>query len=181
MLRQYELGLVFNPDLSEEQLEAQFVRIGQTIDAHEGQILHLDRWGRRRLAYPIGRHRDGYYAFIDLQMESLAVRDIERMLLVQEEVMRYLITYIDPRAQAERQRRQELEAQRAALAAQRAEAAAAHASELAAAQANGEVPVAQEYEPVAAATEPEAEALSDAAAPEEPATPEAEAEPEPAE
>ena len=135
MLREYELGLVINPDLSEEQLEAQMLRIGQTIEGQGGTITHLDKWGRRRLSYPIGRHRDGYYAFIDMQLESLSVRDIERVLLVQEEVMRHLITFIDPRALAERRRRQELEATRAALAAQRAEAIAHANAEAAAAQA----------------------------------------------
>ena len=135
MLREYELGLVINPDLSEDQLEAQMLRIGQTIEGHGGTITHLDKWGRRRLSYPIGRHRDGYYAFIDMQLESLSVRDIERVLLVQEEIMRHLITFIDPRALAERRRRQELEATRAALAAQRAEAIAHANAEAAAAQA----------------------------------------------
>ncbi|MBA3826242.1 MAG: 30S ribosomal protein S6 [Ktedonobacterales bacterium] len=124
MIREYELGLVINPDLSEEQIEAQVLRVGQTIEGRGGQIVHLDRWGRRRMAYPIQRHRDGYYAFFDVQLDSAEVRGVETVLRVQESIMRSLLTVIDPRTIADRRRRQEQEALRLA---QRAEAAAAAA------------------------------------------------------
>lgn len=134
MIREYELGLVINPDLNEEQIEAQILRVGQTIEGRGGQIVHLDRWGRRRMAYPIQRHREGYYAFFDVQMDSAEVRTVESVLRVQEDIMRSLLTTIDPRTIADRRRRQEQEAARAA---QRAEAAAN------AAQAQANAPVAE--------------------------------------
>jgi small subunit ribosomal protein S6 len=129
MIRHYELGLVINPDLSDEQIDAQMLRVGQSIETRGGQITHLDRWGRRRMSYPIQHHRDGYYAFIDMQMDSAAVREVERQLLVQENIMRHLLTMIDPRALTERARRREMEAARAAQAQQRAAEAAGRAAE----------------------------------------------------
>jgi small subunit ribosomal protein S6 len=140
MIRHYELGMVINPDLSDEQLEAQIVRVGQVIETRGGTIAHLDRWGRRRMAYPINRHRDGYYVFYDMELDSTVVGEVDRFLLVQENLLRYLLTMVDPRALAERQRRRDLEAARIATAqanaAQRAADQAAQAQAAAEAQAN---------------------------------------------
>jgi small subunit ribosomal protein S6 len=135
MNREYEIGLVINPDLGDEQLEAQIMRIGQTIETRGGEVIKLDRWGRRRLAYPIGRHRDGYYAFLEFRLESQSVKEVEQVLHVQEDVLRHLITYRDPRAQAERRQRElRAAAQQAATAAVQAQAAI-HAQAAAQAQA----------------------------------------------
>lgn len=170
MIREYELGLVINPDLNDEQLEAQLLRIGQVVESNGGEVTKLDRWGRRRLSYSIDRHREGYYAFMDLRLESLAVREVEGVLRVQEGIMRHLITWRDPRAQAERRRREIEEAARAAAQAARveaedraraaqaahaeaqAQAQAAHAAHLEAQAASAPPPVAQ----VAPVAEPEA-------------------------
>jgi len=125
MVRDYELGLVISPELNDEQLEAQILRIGQSIETRGGEIVKLDRWGRRRLAYPIEHHRDGYYLYIEFKIDSLSLRDVERTILVQENVLRHMITYRDPKAQAERKRREQeaaarLAANQAALAQQQA-------------------------------------------------------------
>ena len=111
MVREYELGLLINPDLNDEQLEAQIVRLGQQVESHGGEITRLDRWGRRRLSYSIQRHRDGYYTFMEFRIDSSALRDLERVVAVQENVLRHLLTWRDPRAQAERRRREEAAAQ----------------------------------------------------------------------
>lgn len=158
MIRHYELGLVINPDLSDEQLEAQIVRVGQAIETRGGHIAHLDRWGRRRMAYPINRHRDGYYVYYDMELDSTVVGEIDRFLLVQENVLRYLLTMIDPRALAERQRRRDLEAARVAA----AQAAAAQRAADLAAQAEAQANAA----PVEVAAPTESAAPAEAAAPE---------------
>ncbi len=130
MKRQYELGLVLNPDLNEEQMDTVLERIGQIIEHQEGEIVHLDRWGRRRMAYAIERHREGYYVFIELRMESEAVHEVEQFVHLQEAVMRYLLIAIDPRALEERKRRKDQDAARLAMrAAQIAEAANAAAAQ----------------------------------------------------
>ncbi len=170
MIRHYELGLVINPDLAEDQIEAQVLRVGQAIEAREGKITHLDKWGRRRLAYPIEHHREGYYAFIDMEMDTTAVREIESMLRVQENVMRHLITMIDPRTLEERRRRQEQDAARAAAqAAQAAQRAAeqAAAQEAQAEQANEPAPADDAAQPGNSAPP----ALSPAEPAEKPAAP----------
>ncbi len=146
VIREYELGLVINPDLTDEQLDNQILRIGQSVEGQGGQIVKLDRWGRRRLAYAIEHHRDGYYAFMSMRVDSRAIREIENFLGVQEGIMRHMLTYIDPRVLVERRRREQEEAARIAARAEadaeRAAAfaanAAAHAAAVAAQAANVE-------------------------------------------
>lgn len=155
MVRDYELGLVINPDLSEEQIEAQLIRIGQAVETRGGEVKKVDRWGRRKMSYAIDRHRDGYYTYLDLRLDSNAVRDVERVVRVQEDILRHLMIVLDPRTLAERRRRQEQEAARVALQAQqaqaRAEAAAAAANAPVAEEAAvvEEVPVVAEVAPAA--------------------------------
>jgi small subunit ribosomal protein S6 len=151
MVREYELGLVINPDLSDEQTEAQIVRIGQLIESHRGEISRLDRWGRRRLAYPVQRHREGYYAFLTFTVEGEAVREIERFLQVQEEIMRHLIVFLDPRTKAERQRRLDMAAAAAAAASAAAQQPAPEAEPDTVAESTAESEPMTEHEPVESA------------------------------
>jgi len=127
MVREYELGLVLRPDLNDEEMEAQILRIGQQIETRGGEITRLDKWGRRRMAYGIQRYREGYYAFMEFRLDSLALRDLDRVMRVQENVMRHLITWRDPRAQAERRLREQ---RAAAVAAAQAAAQAAQAAQV---------------------------------------------------
>src|SRR2546426_10346507 len=64
--RDYELGFILNPEVSEEQTRAILDRVEQVVANHGGQVMKVNPWGRRRLAYPIERHRDGIYIFVDM-------------------------------------------------------------------------------------------------------------------
>ena len=118
MRRDYELGFILNPEVSEEQTSAILERIQKIVNNHDGQVVKVNQWGRRRLAYPIEHHRDGYYVFIDMILTPETVIELDRTLKVSEEVMRHLVKRRDPKAvQKEREEREEREA-RAAVAAQ---------------------------------------------------------------
>jgi len=167
MVREYELGLVLNPELSDEQMEAQLLRLGQQIETRKGEVTRLDKWGRRRLAYPIRHHRDGYYVFLEFRIDSAELRDLERSVQVQESIMRHLMTWRDPRAQAERRRREQEAAIRAAAqAAQVAQAAEHHAAQAAQRQADEALRLANE-----AAAEPSVSPVSATPAAEPDVTP----------
>ena len=136
MSRDYELGIVINPEVGDEQARAIVERVTQTIVNNQGEVVRVNAWGRRRLAYPIERHRDGLYFFFDLMLDPQSIVEIERTLRVNEEVVRHLLKLRDPKviAQqrvAEAQRDIEREAEAIALAAQ-AEARAAQAAQAAA-------------------------------------------------
>ena len=121
MRRDYELGFILNPEVSEEQTRAILERIEQIVRNYDGQVVKVNQWGRRRLAYPIQHHRDGYYVFIDMILTPETVLELDRTLKVSEEVLRHLITRRDPKAvQKEREEREA----RAAAAATQAQASA---------------------------------------------------------
>jgi small subunit ribosomal protein S6 len=111
-VRDYELGIVVSPETSEEQTRAILDRLTQIVQTHDGQVVRVHTWGRRRLAYPIERHRDGLYFFLDLSLTPQTVVELDRHLKVTEEVIRHLLVKRDPKA----------------LAAQRAKEAQAHAA-----------------------------------------------------
>ena len=127
MRRDYELGFILNPEVSEEETRAILDRVEQIVARYGGQIVRVNQWGRRRLAYPIERHRDGFYVFIDMILTSESVIELERTLKVSETVLRHMVIRRDPKAV--QQEREEREARAAAAAANAANAAATPASE----------------------------------------------------
>lgn len=106
MSRDYELAFILNPEVSEEETRAILERIEQIVATHGGQIVRVNQWGRRRLAYPIERHRDGFYIFIDMILTPETVDELSRTLRVTESVLRYMTKKRDPKvAQKERDAR----------------------------------------------------------------------------
>jgi small subunit ribosomal protein S6 len=104
--RDYELGFILQPEVNEEQTRAMLERIEQIVSNYGGQIMRVNQWGRRRLAYPIEHHRDGVYVFIDMILTPETVNELDRTLKVSEEVLRHLIKRRDPKAvQKEREAR----------------------------------------------------------------------------
>ena len=146
MRRDYELGFILNPEVSEEQTSAILERIEKIVKNYDGQVVKVNQWGRRRLAYPIDHHRDGYYVFIDMILTPETVLELDRTLKVSEEVMRHLVKRRDPKAvQKEREEREA-----------RAAAAATQAQASATAEPEAEVEV---EAPVESAAEPEEKIL----------------------
>ncbi len=158
MRRDYELGFILNPEVSEEQTGAILERIEKIVKNYDGQVVKVNQWGRRRLAYPIEHHRDGYYVFIDMILTPETVLELDRNLKVSEEVMRHIVKRRDPKAV--QKEREEREARAAAAATQ------AQVPGLEAAEPEVEVPVESAAEPevevqapVESAPEPEEEIL----------------------
>jgi small subunit ribosomal protein S6 len=104
--RDYELGFILNPEVSEEQSHALLERVEQIVSNYDGQVVRVNQWGRRRLAYPIQHHRDGFYVFFDMILTPETVLELDRTMKVSEEVLRHLIKRRDPIAvQKERETR----------------------------------------------------------------------------
>jgi small subunit ribosomal protein S6 len=94
-LRRYELMLVIRPDVADDKSQALVERTTRGIVASGGQIVKVAPWGRRRLAYPIDRHREGSYHIILFEAPSAAIVELEHTLLITEEVLRHLVTRVD--------------------------------------------------------------------------------------
>lgn len=147
MARDYDLGIIINPDVGDEQARAIVERVTQSITANDGQVVRVNAVGRRRLAYPIDRHRDGLYFFFDFTMPPEAASELERTLRVNESVIRHLMLARDPRFVAQQRQREaeaEAQAQQRAAEVQAAQAQAAQAAQAQAAEA--EPPVQAEPE-----------------------------------
>jgi small subunit ribosomal protein S6 len=99
-LRRYELMLVIRPDVADDKSQALVDRTTRGIAASGGQIVKVAPWGRRRLAYPIDRHREGSYHIILFEAPSEAIVELEHTLLITEEVLRHLVTRVDRPAKA---------------------------------------------------------------------------------
>jgi small subunit ribosomal protein S6 len=91
-VRKYELAVIIRADLSDEETTAQIETIQGWIESNGGSVLEIDRWGRRRLAYPIRKQQDGYYTLIKIELPPNAPTEIERNMHISESLLRYLIT-----------------------------------------------------------------------------------------
>lgn len=94
-MRRYELMLVIQPDAPDERIAAIVDRTTHQITADGGQIIKVAPWGRRRLAYPIDRHREGSYHIVVFEGNASTIVEIERTLLITEDVMRHLLVRQD--------------------------------------------------------------------------------------
>lgn len=94
-MRRYELMLVLRPDAPDERAQAVLERITRTIVADGGQVVKAQPWGRRRLAYPIERYREGQYHILVFEAPPTTVAELERSLLITEEALRHLVIRIE--------------------------------------------------------------------------------------
>jgi len=101
-MRRYELMLVIRPDVADDRSQALVDRTTRQIVATGGQIVKVAPWGRRRLAYPIDRHREGQYQIVLFEAPSEAISELEHSLLITEEVLRHLITRVERPVKATR-------------------------------------------------------------------------------
>ena len=101
-MRRYELMLVFRPDAPDERIAAIIDRTTRQITAAGGQIIKVAPWGRRRLAYAIDRHREGAYHIVVFEAPTTAIAELERGILITEEILRHLVVRQERPARAMR-------------------------------------------------------------------------------
>lgn len=90
-MRNYEVGLVIRTDANEEALNEFLEKVKGWITQAGGSLAKTDLWGKRQLAYPIKKQREGLYVFLTAQMPPTATSEMERNLRLTEQVLRYLI------------------------------------------------------------------------------------------
>jgi small subunit ribosomal protein S6 len=97
-VRDYELMVVLDPNLDEAGVEALTTRITNLVSQRGGTVESVENappWGRRRLAYPIGRYRDGFYVLTRLRLPPPLAAEVERALKLTESVVRHLLVRTD--------------------------------------------------------------------------------------
>jgi small subunit ribosomal protein S6 len=94
-MRRYELMLVLQPDAADDRAAAVIDRVTRQVVASGGQIVKVAPWGRRRLAYPIDRYRDGSYHILVFEAPPTVIDELERDLKISEEVLRHLVVKVE--------------------------------------------------------------------------------------
>lgn len=92
---QYELTYIVNAVLSDEQIKNVVARINRFIEENGGEIVEVDEWGTRRLAYPLSKKRNGYYVNMVARMPGEVIVRLERAMEIDDDVLRYLTLRMD--------------------------------------------------------------------------------------
>lgn len=96
-MRRYELMLLLRPDLEEDKLQSAVEKVTRAIVNAGGALTKVSPWGKRRLAYDIKHHRDASYFLLHFDIDPSHVRELERGMLISEEILRHLVTVLEDR------------------------------------------------------------------------------------
>lgn len=99
-MRRYETTFITNPDLSEEELEKVLQKTLGPIQ-NQGHLFRVQDWGKKRLAYNIRKQSRGNYTFLDYAATPSAVKEVERLLRLDDNVLRFLTVMVDEEVDVE--------------------------------------------------------------------------------
>lgn len=94
-MRAYELMAILRPNLEEEKRNATVDRLKGIITDNKGEITNFQEMGKRRLAYEIEKNREGYYILFNFQAKPEVVSELERVMRISDDVIRFLIVRED--------------------------------------------------------------------------------------
>ena len=94
-MRKYEVVFVHRPDLDEEKSAALIERFKSLIENQGGEVLKVDKWGKRRLAYEVKDLREGVYIIVHMNAEPNVATELDRVFKITDEVLRHIIVRED--------------------------------------------------------------------------------------
>ena len=101
-MRPYETMIVFDTAVDAQTIQIALDRALEVIRNNEGTPGAIDRWGKRPLAYEINKRKEGYYVLVEFSGESTTVVELDRILTLSDEVLRFKILRRNGRANASR-------------------------------------------------------------------------------
>ncbi len=90
-LRDYELVLIISPEVVSENFDTTIDKVSQFITERGGIISEVERWGKRKLAYPIKHFMEGHYVLSRFKLKPTLSKELEANLQISEEVLRHLL------------------------------------------------------------------------------------------
>jgi small subunit ribosomal protein S6 len=90
-LNDYELVFIVSPEITDEALENRIDGISQFITGRDGVISDVERWGKRKLAYPLGHFLEGNYVLTRFKINPARCKELEANLKISEEILRHLL------------------------------------------------------------------------------------------
>lgn len=100
-MRTYELLVLVRPDFDDEKIASIIARYSEIITNMEGTIITAEKWAKRRLAYEINRIREGIYLIFVFKGTSELSDELDRLLKIDQEIMRHMIVRIDHKLKLE--------------------------------------------------------------------------------
>ncbi len=94
-MRKYEIVYIIRPDFEEEKYREIVEKYNTLIQNNGGEVLKVEPWGKRRLAYEINKIREGYYVLLHISCDTEFPAELERNFKISDEIMRYLITKVE--------------------------------------------------------------------------------------
>lgn len=112
-MNQYELAVLFHPDLEVDLSKAE-EKVSKIVADNGGKIVATDNWGKRRLAYKIKGNEHAVYVFYTVEMPGTGLAKVESLLNITDEVIRFLITKPDLKKRAKAEAAKAVKAEQAA-------------------------------------------------------------------
>ena len=97
-MRPYEVMIIFDPTLEDDAVRAEVDRSSELIRSKGGDPGRVERWGKRRLAYEILRHREGSYVVLEAQAEPAVMADLSRALTLTDGILRHKGVHLPEKA-----------------------------------------------------------------------------------
>ena len=106
-LRPYEVLVIVDPRPTDEEVAALLTQLGEQLKTLGAEVTKVDNWGKRRLAYDIRKQREGTYAVFEVSAEPSMVKEFERQVRLNENVLRFVSTRVPIRKKARPAKTQE--------------------------------------------------------------------------
>jgi small subunit ribosomal protein S6 len=92
----YEFTTIIRPDVPTTTIDAIANKVADLVKKHKGKVVKTEQWGLRTMAYPIKKHRKGYYTLHGLQLtETACVTELEHAMKLSEDVIRFMTVKVD--------------------------------------------------------------------------------------
>ncbi|SHM17679.1 SSU ribosomal protein S6P [Caldanaerovirga acetigignens] len=90
-MREYETMYILDPTLDEEAINGMVDKFKNLVEERGGEVKEIDRWGKRKLAYPIKHQKEGYYVLMNFAADALTAREMERVFRITPAVLRHIV------------------------------------------------------------------------------------------
>jgi len=104
-MTQYETTFLLSPNLEEEETEKIIVQMVEVVSTKKGKMINEDRWGKRKLAYPIKKFEEAFYVFFLYEGDSDIPFELERRFKQSEAILRYLTVKKEPKKSIRRKKK----------------------------------------------------------------------------
>ena len=94
-MRHYEIMIILDPTQDERTVAPSLDKYLENVRKDNGKVEKVDVWGKRRLAYPINKKEEGVYAVVNLECESATVLELDRVLNLNDSVLRTKVLRTD--------------------------------------------------------------------------------------